>query len=84
MCQTVLMASTGSLKADAGDNAGKKSKIMGLGADYNLSKTTALYARYESIKDNAGVISAAGNANFTAATGNVTRARTAFGLRTTF
>ncbi|WP_161499736.1 porin [Limnohabitans sp. TS-CS-82] len=84
MGQTVLMATTGSLKAKAGDFNGKKSTITGLGADYNLSKMTALYARYESIKDEAGVISAAGNGNFTKAAGNDTRTRTAVGVRYNF
>jgi predicted porin len=78
MGQTVLMASTGTAK-DKLD--GDKSKLTALGADYNLSKTTALYARYEKIKDDAGLVAITG---FTAATGNVTRTRTAFGLRTSF
>ncbi len=78
MGNTVLMAQTGSLKDKL---TNKKSNITGLGADYNLSKTTALYARYESIKDDAGVVAVTG---FTAATGNVTRTRTAAGLRVAF
>jgi predicted porin len=81
MGQTVLMASTGSLKAKAGTNNGKKSTLMGLGADYSLSKTTVLYARHESIKDEAGVVATTG---FTPATGNVTRTRTALGMRVAF
>jgi hypothetical protein len=86
MGKTVLMATTGSLKAKEGAAAtkDKKSTITGLGVDYSLSKMTALYGRYESIKDEAGVISAAGNGNFTAATGNATRTRTAVGIRYNF
>jgi predicted porin len=80
MGNTVLMASTGSLKADAGTNAGKKSTITGLGADYNLSKTAALYARYETINDKAVVIAAAGTIDGT----DTKRTRTALGLRVTF
>lgn len=76
----VLMASTGKLKQDVGTYAGKESKLTGLGVDYNLSKTTALYLRSESIKDEAGAIAAA-----TAIDGTGTkRTRTALGLRTTF
>ena len=78
---TTLMAQVGELKADAGTYAGKKSKLAGLGADYALSKRTALYARYESIDDKAGVVAITG---FTAATGNDKRTRTAFGLRHSF
>jgi hypothetical protein len=80
MGNTVLMASTGSLKQDVGSNAGKKSKLTGLGADYNLSKTTALYARYEKIDDQAGAISAAASIDGS----EKTRTRTAIGLRTSF
>jgi len=78
MGNTVLMAQTGSMK---NNNNGLKSSLLGLGADYMLSKTTALYARHESIKDDAGVVSVAG---FTAAAGNVTRTRTALGVRIGF
>ncbi len=74
----VLMASLGTAK-DKLD--GDTSNLTAIGADYLLSKTTALYARQESIKDTAGLVAITG---FTAATGNVTRTRTALGLRTTF
>jgi predicted porin len=80
MGQTVLMASTGSLKQDVGANAGKKSKLTGLGADYNLSKTAALYARYEKIDDQAGAIAAASTIDGS----EKTRTRTALGLRVAF
>ena len=80
MGATVLMASYGELKNDAaGTYNGKKSKLASLGADYNLSKRTALYARYESIDDKAGVVAVTG---FTAA--NDKRTRTAIGLRHSF
>lgn len=75
---TVLLAQTGGLK---NNNTGLKSNLLGLGADYLLSKTTALYFRHESIKDNAGVVAVSG---FTAAAGNVTRTRTALGVRIGF
>ena len=80
MGNTVLMASTGSLKQDGGTNAGKKSTITGLGADYNLSKTTALYVRYESIKDEAKMITAAPTIDGS----DTKRTRSALGLRVTF
>ncbi len=80
MGATVLMASYGELKNDAaGAFNGKKSKLAALGADYNLSKRTAVYARYESIDDKAGVVAVTG---FTAA--NDKRTRTAVGLRHSF
>jgi predicted porin len=80
MGQTVLMANIGGLKAKAGTYSDKKSDIIGLGADYNLSKTTALYARYESIKDDATVAAAAA---IDAGTSNK-RTRTALGVRVGF
>ena len=80
MGQTVLMANMGGLKAKAGTYNGKKSNIVGLGADYNLSKTTALYARYESIKDEAHVITAAPTIDGT----DTKRTRTAAGIRVSF
>jgi predicted porin len=75
MGSTVLMAQAGGLK----NAAGLKSNISALGADYNLSKRTAVYARYESINDKAGLIAVSG---FTAA--NTTRTRTAVGVRHAF
>ena len=77
---TTLIASAGELKADAGAKAGEKSKIVGLGADYALSKRTALYARYESIDDKASVIAAASTIDGS----GTKRTRTAFGLRHNF
>ncbi|WP_255416382.1 porin [Limnohabitans sp. TS-CS-82] len=80
MGQTVLMANVGGLKSKAGTSNGKKSDIMGIGADYNLSKTAAVYARYESIDDKAGVIAAAATIDGT----DTKRTRTALGLRVAF
>jgi GBP family porin len=76
---TVLMAQVGSVKDKL---TNKSSKLAALGADYNLSKTVALYARYENIKDNAGLV--ANPANLAAIGTNVTRNRTALGLRVAF
>jgi len=84
MGATTLMAQVGQLKADAGANKGKKSDLLGLGADYALSKRTTAYARYESIDDKAGVISAAGNGAFAAVGTETTRTRTAIGVRHAF
>jgi predicted porin len=88
MGATTVMAQMGSLKADAGSVggqiAGQKSKLVGIGADYALSKRTNLYARYESLDDKAGTISTAGNGGFAAIGGETTRTRAALGVRHTF
>ena len=81
MGATVLMAQAGSVKASAGTYSGKTSKMTAIGADYNLSKTTALYGRYESIKDEANLIAAAATIDGTA---NGTRTRLGLGIRTAF
>ncbi|BDU57370.1 porin [Limnohabitans sp. MORI2] len=81
MGNTELMASTGKLKQDVGTYAGKESKLTSFGANYNLSKTTSLYLRSESIKDDAAVIAAAAT---TDVSGNTKRTRTAIGLKTNF
>lgn len=75
MGATTLMASFGELE----NKAGLKSKLSALGADYALSKRTALYARYESINDKAGVVAVTG---FTPT--NDKRTRTAIGVRHSF
>jgi len=62
------------------DVTAKKSKFYGLGYDYALSKTTALYARYESLKDDGGTVAAV--TGFTET--NTTRTRSALGLRVAF
>ncbi len=85
MGQTTLLAQVGSLKADAGANTGKSSSITGLGVDYALSKMTNAYIRYESIKDDAGVVTGASQmAGYTAVGDNVTRTRTALGVKVAF
>jgi predicted porin len=53
------MAQTGSLKSKAGTTNGKKSTFTGLGADYNLSKMSAVYFRAESVNDEANAMNAA-------------------------
>ena len=73
---TMLMAQVGELK----NVAGLKSKLVGLGADYSLSKRTALYARYESVDDKAGVIAAAATIDGA----GTKRTRTALGVRHSF
>jgi predicted porin len=84
MGKTTLLAQFGTLKADAGSNAGKSSTITGLGIDYALSKMTNAYVRYESIKDDAGIISASQNGNYAPVGDNVTRTRTAMGVKFAF
>jgi predicted porin len=78
------MASMGTYTQDLSSTAalvGKKSKLSSIGYDYNLSKTTALYARMESIKDEAKAITAVPTLDVTA---DGKRTRTAIGLRTAF
>jgi predicted porin len=79
MGAVVLMAQFGQLKniSDA------KTKIWGLGADYNLSKRTAVYFRAESIDDKAGVVQAAITPGAIKGT-DTTFARTAVGIRHAF
>jgi predicted porin len=74
-----LMAQIGGFE----NAAGTKSNMTGLGANYNLSKTTNLYFRSESIDDKAGSVQAA----LTPATikGSDTKwARTAVGIKVGF
>ncbi len=79
MGNIVLMAQTGSLK----NVSGTKSKLTAFGADYNLSKTTAVYLRSESIKDDANAMNAA--ITPAAIKGTDTKfGRTALGLRVAF
>jgi predicted porin len=87
----VLMAEVGSLdnrNAVASSTAGAstvvgKSKLTGLGADYNLSKRTALYARYEKINDDANLLGAYSTAFSTGVTGT-SRSLTGVGVRHAF
>ena len=62
------------------NKAGTKSKLAAVGADYALSKRTAVYARYESIDDKAGAIAAA----TTIDGAGTKRTRTAVGVRHAF
>lgn len=71
-------ASTGALATNRG---GLSTNVLGLGADYALSKRSSLYFRYESNQDDAGVRSITG---YTAAAGNTTYTATALGIRHTF
>jgi len=93
MGAVVLMAQAGELKADgaaAGVFKGKKSQLWGLGADYNLSKRTAVYFRAESIDDKANAMNGAVNApaimNAASSAGLTDQkfTRTAIGLRHAF
>jgi len=97
MGNTVLMAQSGTFDNKAaygsantnGATVVDKSNLLGLGVDYNLSKTTALYVRHESIKDKANILGgyySAAASVFDTASGSVgeTRKRTAVGLRMGF
>jgi predicted porin len=77
MGATTLMASAGSLE----NKAGAKSKLAAIGADYALSKRTAVYARYESI-DNVVATGIAAAATIDGA--GTKRTRTAIGVRHAF
>jgi len=76
----VLMAQAGELKAVSG----VKSKLVALGADYNLSKRTAVYFRAESIDDKAGQMNAALNPATIANSADAKFGRTAVGIRHAF
>ena len=80
MGAVVLMAQVGELKNDVNNT---KTKLTGLGADYNLSKMTAIYFRAESIDDKAGAVQAAVTPLQIKGTGT-TFARTAVGVRIGF
>ena len=78
MGAVTLMAQLGQYKNKATTSADNKSDLIGLGADYALSKRTNLYARYETINDKAGVV--ANPATLAAEAGNNKRTRTAVGV----
>ena len=82
MGAVVLMAQVGELTntAKADDT---KSKFTGIGADYNLSKMTAIYLRAESVDDKANAMNAAITPLQIKGTGT-TFARTAVGVRIGF
>jgi predicted porin len=94
MGNIVLSAMTGSnnnkyayTSTTAGSStAAAKSKMFSFGADYNMSKTTALYFRNESITDDANLVGGYGAASFVTASGNTgaKRTRTAIGVRVGF
>lgn len=77
-----LMAQYGSLKNDLTTFGDKRSHLFGLGADYKVSKRTALYVRYESLRDKNDYVD--NPSNLAAVTGETTRTRTAVGVRHTF
>lgn len=79
----VLMASYGELQDKSeGSNPRDKAKLTALGADYSLSKRTALYARYEQIRDGSGALVMP--TTFTDAASSDKRTRTAIGVRHAF
>ena len=80
MGAVVLMAQLGQLK----NVADVTSSFVGLGADYNLSKTAAVYVRYESVDDKSGAAVQAAVTPTTIKGADTTFARTAFGLRISF
>ena len=92
MGSTVLMGQIGEGKNNSTGNAyiGSKTKLIGIGADYNLSKRTAVYFRSESIDDNGRMGNAAVNPNAIANTTNINAltdqkfGRTSVGLRHAF
>ena len=71
----------GSGKNNTVAGAGKTTSMFSLGVDHSLSKRTALYARYENIKDDGAFIPAAATVD---QAGDTTRTRAAVGLRHTF
>ena len=83
----VLMATTGTASNDAAyaatTNYGKTS-LTGLGYDYNLSKTSALYVRYDSITDKGGLLTKVATVDGSAGANGDKRTRTAIGLRVGF
>ena len=82
----VAMITMGNLINEGAASASNygKSSLTGLGYDYMLSKTTALYARYDSITDKAGVMTAAHTVDGVAQSNGDKRTRAALGLRTAF
>jgi len=74
---TVLMAQLGNMKNSVNN---KKDKITSVGADYLLSKRSAVYFRYEAVDDKAGAIAAASTIDGT----GTKRTRTALGVRHSF
>lgn len=78
-----LMAQFGSLKNDLTTSGDKRSRLLGLGADYNVSKRTALYVRHESLRDKNDYVDNPSNLRDPLPV-ETTRNRTAVGVRHTF
>jgi len=77
-----FMASTGTIKQNAGTTYKDKStNLTGLGVNYNLSKMSNLYARYEAIDDKANILAASATLDQVTAG---TRKRTAIGVKVGF
>jgi len=83
MGATTLFVQYGENKENAAASTfvGLKTKMTGIGADYALSKTTKLYARYEDVKDAAGILTMA---SLVGNDGSRNRVRTALGVRYNF
>ncbi len=82
MGAVVLMAQFGNLKDKTEGSKKSSDSMLSLGVDYNLSKRTALYARYESINDKIGLVANSGQLPGVA--GQEKRVRSAFGVRHAF
>ena len=82
MGANVFIAQMGSGKdsGTAGNNA--SSKLKSIGYDYNLSKMSSVYVRYENTKDDGGWVANA--ATIPSVAGDTSRSRTALGLRIGF
>jgi len=61
-----------------------KSAMLGLGYQYDLSKTTKAYLHYEKLDDTAGIIPAYSATTQFATTSSATRTRTAAGIKMNF
>jgi len=77
-----FLVGTASAKASSGTYNGKTSTMTSLGYEYALSKTSNIYGRYESINDQAVLLTQP--TQLTAVSGNNTRTRTGFGLKIGF
>ena len=77
-----FLVGTASAKASSGTYNGKTSTMTSLGYEYALSKNSNIYGRYESINDQAVMLTQP--TQLTAVTGNNTRTRTGFGLKIGF
>lgn len=82
MGAVTLKAAYGVLKNNKITSGDNTSELLGLGADYAMSKRTSLYARYEKITDGANAV--ANPSTLAAVAGETSRIRTAVGIRHTF